>query len=130
MGVKNLDPIEAPRILIIDDDQDILDGYNSYLKGSNYQLTFTKSAQEAWQILEKEKFELVITDLHMPFLNGEELIGIIRKNVIHKKVPMLIASGCTNKIHESQADRDSSLHLIKKPFCSKEFLEKIKSIVE
>ncbi|MFT6067742.1 MAG: two-component system sensor histidine kinase and response regulator WspE [Bacteriovoracaceae bacterium] len=125
MSLRQIKANEAPRILIVDDEEMILEAYNDFLDGQDFQVTLTKSPQEAWKILEESRFDLVITDLDMPFLNGEELIEIIRKNVFNRAVPIIIASGNSNKIHESQALRDPSLFLLKKPFTKEELLENI-----
>lgn len=130
MSLRKRQENEAPRILVVDDDQQILEAYQSFLEGLGYQLTLLKSPQEAWQILEKTKFDLIVTDLHMPLLNGEELIQIIRKNEVNRAVPIIIASGNSNRIHESQAVRDPNLFLIKKPFTKDQFLENILELIK
>lgn len=127
MGLKKLNENEAPRILFVDDEREILEAYEEFLDGLGYEITFTNSSQEAWQLLEKNKFDLIVTDLSMPLLNGEELIQIIRKNAFNKSSPIIIASGNSNKIHESQASRDPNLFLLKKPFKKDDLLENIQS---
>ena len=130
MGILKLKENDAKQILIIDDEKAVTDTYEEFLVDSSYSIQITNSPQNAWQKLEKQSFDLIITDLHMPHLGGEELLKIIRKNEKHRGVPVIIASGNCNKLHESQAKRDPSLHLIKKPFQKEEFLKKIVSILK
>ncbi len=125
MSLRQINQNEAPRILIVDDEEMILEAYNEFLEGQHFQVTLTKSPQEAWKILDESKFDLVITDLDMPLLHGEELIEIIRKNVINRAVPIVIATGNSNKLHESQASRDPNLFLLKKPFTKEDLLGNI-----
>ena len=81
MGLLKNKEIEAPRILIIDDDSNILEIYRGFLGQETFKVTFLKSPQDAWKALEAQSFDLIITDLQMPFLDGEELIEIIRKKI-------------------------------------------------
>ena len=130
MGLLKNKEIEAPRILIIDDDSNILEIYRGFLGQETFKVTFLTSPQDAWKALETQSFDLIITDLQMPFLDGEELIEIIRKKNEFNKTPIIIASGASNKIHESQAERDPYLFLIKKPFGKDQFLKEIKKVIK
>ena len=130
MRTLKLKHLEAQHILIIDDEVEITKAYTSYLDDPAYSVYATNSAQEAWQELDRNTFDLIITDLNMPHLNGEEFIKVVRKNQKNSSVPIVIASGCTNKIHDSQVQRDSQLFIIKKPFSKKEFLNIIEEALK
>jgi len=130
MGTLKINSDAKPHILLIDDEEEITRAYKAYLENSNCDVFVTNSAQEAWQSLDQNKFDLIVTDLHMPHLNGEEFIKIVRKNIDHKYIPIIIASGCINAIHDSQAERDSRLFVIKKPFGKDDFLKVIEEALD
>src|SRR5258708_4525524 len=61
------------RILIVDDEEAVLNLFASYL-GESYSCETAVNAQEALDILAREPFALVITDIQMPGLSGIELL--------------------------------------------------------
>ena len=69
----------AKRILVVDDDQIIRDSLTEFLKLEGFEGHGAGSFQEAIQELEKQAFNLVITDVNMPEQNGFELLRVIRK---------------------------------------------------
>ncbi len=57
-----------------------------------YTVRDAKSGSEAISLLSRERFDLIITDIHMPDLSGLELIRFIRQNGDHQKTPLFIIS--------------------------------------
>ncbi len=72
-GVRSLD-IQA-RILIVDDDEQILLVWHGALTGytDSWQVEVAQSGQEALEMLKQEPFDLLVTDLRMPEMNGDDL---------------------------------------------------------
>jgi HD-like signal output (HDOD) protein/CheY-like chemotaxis protein len=64
------------RVLFVDDDQKVLDGLKSTLLGmrAGWHMTFTTSAKDALHKLDESEFDVIVTDLHMPDMNGFELL--------------------------------------------------------
>ena len=75
-----------PRLLLVDDDKDALDGLTSILKRDGYQVAGVLSGYEALNSLSKKSFDVVITDLNMPGMHGLTLIHEVRK----RKEPIAI----------------------------------------
>ena len=67
------------KMLIVDDDNAYLNVLEKIFSKMEYEAEFAGSSEEALEILKKEKFPLIITDLEMPGLNGVELCKQIRK---------------------------------------------------
>ena len=63
------------RILIADDDPDICDLLESYLRKAGYGVIITVNGKEALQTAESEKFDLVLLDVMMPYLDGYRVAG-------------------------------------------------------
>ena len=53
------------RILIAEDDADIAELISLYLENENLQIVYTKDGQEAWEIFQKQKIDLLILDIHI-----------------------------------------------------------------
>jgi DNA-binding NtrC family response regulator len=75
-----------PRLLLVDDDKDALDGLINILRRDGYQVAGVLSGYEALNSLSKKSFDVVITDLNMPGMHGLALIHEVRK----RKEPIAI----------------------------------------
>lgn len=62
--------MEAYRILVVEDDQEILDGVGIYLKNQGYTVFKALNGAEGLKILEKEEIHLAIVDIMMPVMDG------------------------------------------------------------
>lgn len=51
------------------------------------------NGKKAWQLLQREKVSVIITDLHMPHLDGFELIEMVRRAPAMARVPIIVVSG-------------------------------------
>ncbi|SFR67239.1 Type II secretory pathway ATPase GspE/PulE or T4P pilus assembly pathway ATPase PilB [Marinobacter daqiaonensis] len=68
------------RILLVDDEPNILASLRRVFMRENYELLFAKSAAEALKILEQQPVELIMTDFMMPGMNGSELLRTVREH--------------------------------------------------
>lgn len=78
------------KILIIDSDQFILRTLNSKLSDDNTEITTAEQSGTALQILNKEKFDLIILELVIPMLSGYEVLENLQKNAQNKNTPIII----------------------------------------
>nr|MBP3598403.1 response regulator transcription factor [Eubacterium sp.] len=76
-------------ILIADDEKEIVRLLRMYIEANDNVVFEANDGQEALQILEKEKMDLVIVDIMMPRINGYEIIKEIRKG---RYIPILVIS--------------------------------------
>ncbi|KIH77365.1 chemotaxis protein CheY [Geoalkalibacter ferrihydriticus DSM 17813] len=81
---------------------------------------------EALRMLPREKFDLVITDINMPDINGLELVSFIKRNDQYKAIPLVIVS-----TEGSERDREKGLKLgadayLVKPFSPEELQKLVK----
>ncbi len=107
-------------ILIIEDDVDIHNMIKEILKKEEYKILDSYSGTEGLMILEKENVDLILLDLMLPGVNGEEIIKKV------KNIPIIVISA---KV--SNEDKVSNLLLgandyITKPFEKDELLARIK----
>ena len=76
------------KILWADDEIDLLKPHIIYLEGKGYNLTSAKSGDEALEILEENKFDLIFLDENMPGLTGLETLTIIKEK--HANIPVIM----------------------------------------
>jgi len=110
-------------ILIVEDDEDTRDGL-MILLGTNHDCTPAGSAEEAVRLLAARKFNLLITDIHMPGASGLELCSLV-----HRTCPdtvVIVLSGMSDIRYQVEAMRQGTLYYIEKPVD----LEKLFALVE
>ncbi len=66
-------------ILVIDDEEEITSIFEEVLTNAGYDVTTVCSGEEAIEILSKQKFKVILSDLKMPGMTGDELCWNIRK---------------------------------------------------
>ncbi|MBE5834846.1 MAG: response regulator transcription factor [Butyrivibrio sp.] len=81
---------EKNRILIAEDDKDILSLLRLYLEKDGFDVLFAEDGIVAFDMIEQEEPDLIISDIMMPGMNGYDLIQKIRKS--RNNVPIIILS--------------------------------------
>lgn len=76
------------RILMVDDDAFIREFLTEFLRYHHYQVITAKNGQEALKIFDPDRFDLLISDMDMPEMNGIELIRELKVNR-HCEIPIL-----------------------------------------
>ena len=74
----------SKKILLIDDDVLVLKTIRKLLSLQGYELFECKSAEDALVLIKKEAFDLVVTDIRMPGLNGIQMLGKMREDQRNK----------------------------------------------
>jgi signal transduction histidine kinase/DNA-binding response OmpR family regulator/ligand-binding sensor domain-containing protein len=106
---------EKQTILLVDDDREILSLLGDMLRPF-YNLCFALNGTEAWQFLEQQKIDLVVSDIMMPEMDGIELCCKIRENFDTSHLPLILLTAkveIEDRIKGLQAGADS---YIPKPF--------------
>jgi CheY-like chemotaxis protein len=79
-----------PRILLIDDDDDVREAIKTFLEYSSYEVVEARDGQEGLDLLDKERFDLVITDLFMP---GKDGLGVILESEAYSDIKIILITG-------------------------------------
>lgn len=77
-------------ILVLDDEKNICDLYKAELENEGYRVLTSRSADEANEILKKEKVDLIVLDIRIPGVNGVDFLKNLRKT--ESDLPVLISS--------------------------------------
>ncbi len=81
------------RILIVDDETHVLEALKSTLeRQQEYSVTTARDGEEALKKMEAEIPDLIILDLMLPKIKGEELLGLIRNNIKTLNTPVIIST--------------------------------------
>ncbi len=122
--------MKAKRILIVDDQPDTLDLYKAILAKEGHYVEAASSGAEALSRLESGRFDLVLLDVFMPGMSGDQVAAVIRANpkLRHMKVAFLSIAELATTGKELIA-KYSAADYIQKPVALKEFLSKLRRLV-
>ena len=95
-----------------------------------YAVTQAESGFHALKILPRSRYDLIITDINMPDINGLELVRFIRDSEQHRGTPLIIIS-----TDGRESDRDRGMKLganayLTKPFKPEQLLEVVRSLLK
>jgi Tfp pilus assembly pilus retraction ATPase PilT/DNA-binding NarL/FixJ family response regulator len=113
-----------PKILLIDDEPEIRDLYRSFLEMENYEIFEAENGQQAFKMASEEHFDLYMTDIMMPEMNGVEFMKVLK--MIDPDAIVIIVTGFDDMEYTRQALDYGAFRFLTKPINMKEFL----SIVE
>ncbi|CDZ74806.1 Transcriptional regulatory protein [Peptoniphilus sp. ING2-D1G] len=112
------------KILVAEDDKAIRESIGIYLKNSNYDVAYAENGEEALEVFKKEKIDLVIMDLMMPKLSGEEAILRLREI---SYVPIIILSAKSEDYDKVIGLNIGADDYITKPFNPLELMARVNS---
>jgi len=82
----------APHILVVDDSHTVREMEGGLLGAGGYQVTTAQNGQEAWNLLRLNDYDLLVSDIDMPQMNGIELVTKVRANARLARMPVIILS--------------------------------------
>jgi CheY-like chemotaxis protein len=109
-------------ILVIDDEKAILDIIKIILSSAGFQVEIALNGKEGVQKFDRGRFDLVITDILMPELDGRDVVNHIR-NSDRPCTPIIGISGSSRLLQSHQFDA-----VFEKPFSSKDLINTIRHI--
>jgi CheY-like chemotaxis protein len=123
-------PLGHERLLLVDDEEDIIDMMHSMLEGLGYRVDSTTSSIDALDRFRKnpETFDMVISNLTMPQMTGVELIR--RLHLIRSDLRVILCTGSDEKIAEDHAAHLGIDALVVKPVRTAEMAGKIRDVLD
>ena len=116
-----------PHILIVDDDLLTLKSLEIILKKLDYDVSSAHNGEEALVLAKNQIFDLIVSDLSMPFMNGNELVKRVRKMTEYKYTPFIFLSGNNEEETWVKNLEDGADDFITKPFNRNILVSKIKA---
>jgi len=101
------------RILVVDDDPSDLDVIAESLEREGYDVAKAESGKEALRLIESENFNLIITDLKLPDIDGMEILRRAKAEIPHVQVIVLTGYGTIEGAVEAM--RSGAFHFLQKP---------------
>ncbi|MEW4562797.1 response regulator [Bremerella sp. JC770] len=119
------------KVLIADDEMHILRAAEFKLKRSGFEVTCVEDGQEAWEAIQQDRPDILITDFHMPRMDGLALCRTIRAHSETADLPiiMLTAKGYDLSGDDGTSELDIAA-LLAKPFSPRGLVQCIQEILE
>ena len=115
------------RVLVVDDDETTRMLTGIVLEGAGYNVVLARDGFEACHEVNRRHFDVIITDLFMPMLNGTELLG--RIHAVHPRIPVILLSGALD--HNPDVIKAYAFFACpQKPFAKQGLLTLVRSALE
>lgn len=118
------------RILLVDDEKAVVDFSKIMLKSLGYRVAGFTDSRQALEVFEKvsDDFDLMITDLTMPHMTGEELARKVLE--IRPDMPVILCTGYSDVLSPDQAKKIGIREYIKKPILKRDLASKIRNVFD
>ncbi|NLO79367.1 MAG: EAL domain-containing protein [Xanthomonadaceae bacterium] len=127
LDVLDNEDAQPARILLVDDDKRLLDSLNALLTAYGYQIDTADTGAAALDRLQRERYDVMLLDLHMPGMSGHEVM----RQVIQRRIDItiVVVSGESSLADISYALRNGAYDYIKKPYVPEELIATINNAV-
>ncbi len=117
------------KVLVVEDMASERQLISGYLQAEGYQVIAVGSAQEAIQYLQKDKPDVVITDLVMEGISGLELCRRLKKDPATQKLPVVACTSKNQELDKLWGMKQGIDVYVTKPFTKEEIVRAVKSVV-
>jgi DNA-binding response OmpR family regulator len=121
---------QKKRILIVDDERDIVKALMIRLQGAGYDVVTAFDGAQGVFMAHKEKPDLIILDIRMPAGNGFSVAQRLKRSIHTFTIPVIFLTGSPDKDAEEKAMALGARFYIKKPYDPEELLDAIRRALE
>ena len=118
----------GPQLLIVDDDPSMQRMLKTRLEREGYNVVAASDGDEGLDLIRKQVFNLVITDMKMPKLKGDELVRSIGQ--FNPDIPIIIMTAYGEVNEAVRLMQDGVYHYLTKPFDVEDLVEKVQKAVD
>jgi two-component system, OmpR family, phosphate regulon response regulator PhoB len=117
------------RVLIVDDDPDILRLVSYNLTHAGYEVQTASTGRKALELVQKQPPDLIVLDLMLPELDGTEVCRTLRQQIPSRRIPILMLTAKAEEIDRVVGFELGADDYVSKPFSPRELVLRIKSIL-
>ena len=115
------------RLLVVDDDEDVLWIIQDMLRFKGYRVVAVTDGEEALKVIEKEEFDLVLTDLGMPRISGWDIAKKAKSK--NPKLPVVLLTGWGTQYEEEDVSSEGVDIVLSKPLSWEKLTESIAKLL-
>lgn len=118
----------GPQVLVVDDDASMQRMLRQRLEREGYAVHTAPNGEEGLNLVRKEVFNLIITDMRMPKLRGDELVKAVAE--FNPNIPIIVMTAYAEVDEAVRLMRDGIYHYVTKPFDVEDLLTKVKKALD
>ncbi len=120
---------DQKRLIVVEDSVSVREAIVFALSKSGYDVLSASNGLEAMAILDKNRIDLLLTDYHMPEMNGLDLIRWVRGEEIYKHLPILVLTTEGQRDVILEARNAGATGWIQKPFAVDKLVQTIRRFI-
>lgn len=121
---------ERARILVVDDEPDLVDTMQRRLEYFDWDVTTASNGKEGLEHALNEKPDLIVLDIDMPVMNGHEMLKQLRENPNLRDIPVIMCT-MSDKVQDiTKASSKNICDYLTKPFDFTDLTEKISAALK
>ena len=118
------------RVHICDDEPHIILALSLKLSKAGLQVSSAADGEAAWDVIQRERPQVVISDLQMPRLEGTELVRRMRSHAEFRDVPVILLTAKGLELDEEELRDELGIqHVVCKPFSPRALLQMVQSLL-
>lgn len=118
------------KVLIVDDDEIVLLANRVFLEGAGFEVVIEKSALKVSRLIQHDPPDLILLDVRMPALDGDQVISILQRYEFSCHIPILLFSDLDEMELAELADETGAVGWVKKSLGRDHLIERVKGVVE
>ncbi len=115
-------------VLVAEDSESQRLIYQGLIEPLGYRLILCNDGADAWEtiLFERDRIDLIVSDLHMPRISGEELCHLVRSTAAFDHIPIVVVTANHEKDLLTQLLQRGVTDYLTKPFCGEEFIARMR----
>lgn len=121
--------MDRPRIVVADDEAHILHVVEIKLKNAGFEIITAMDGQEALELVQRERPQLLITDLQMPILSGLEVAARMHNHEQTRDIPVLLLTAKGFEVDRQATAGTGIRTVMTKPFSPRDLLSQVSELI-
>ena len=116
------------KLLIVDDEKIAMKNLEHAMKKEGHEVTASQSGANALALLEKQSFDVVLTELRMEKVDGMQILKRCREN--HPDTEVVLVTGHATLANAVEAMKHGAFHYLAKPYRLEDLARTLRSVVQ
>jgi two-component system, chemotaxis family, chemotaxis protein CheY len=119
----------SSKILIVDDQALVRNHFQRTLEAEGFSVEMAENGKFGWKMALKQNYSLILTDLNMPYINGIDMIKLIRKDSLNMQTPIIMISSDATDDRKNFAKKAGANGWITKPVSAEQLIKLAKTVI-
>jgi len=116
----------SKKILLIEDEKILSEMYETRLKKEGFEVINTRDAEGGLELIKKEKPDLILLDLLLPGMQGQEALRVLKEDPKTKDIPVIIFSNYDTPEVRKEAEKYGVRYILKANITTRDLVELVK----